>query len=62
VSNLKGEKASATIFGPEAYLFTAETLLAITKHILSSNYKPGFQTPNLYGVDLLKTIPNTEIV
>ncbi len=62
VINLKGEKASATIMGPEAYVFTAETLLIITKHILSNNYKIGFQTPNLYGVDLIKSIPNTKIV
>jgi short subunit dehydrogenase-like uncharacterized protein len=62
VSNLKGEIASATIIGPEAYLFTSEVLLAITKNILNENYKVGFQTPNFYGVDLLKSISNIKII
>jgi short subunit dehydrogenase-like uncharacterized protein len=62
VSNSKGQSASSTIIGPEAYLFTAETLLAITKYILNNNYKSGFQTPNIYGVDLIKSIPNTEVI
>lgn len=62
VSNLKGQKASATIIGPEAYLFTAETLLAITKNILIDNLKAGFQTPNLYGADLIKSISNVKIL
>ena len=62
VSNSKGETASATIIGPEAYLFTSEVLLAITKNILNENYKVGFQTPNFYGVDLLKSISNIKII
>lgn len=61
VSNIKGEKASATIFGPEAYLFTAETLIAIANNILAGNYKSGFQTPNLYSIDLIKSIPKVKI-
>lgn len=62
VSNLNGQKASATIIGPEAYLFTAETLLAITKNILIDNFKAGFQTPNFYGSDLIKSISNVKIL
>lgn len=61
VSNAKGETASATIMGPEAYWFTAETLLAITKHILNGNYQTGFQTPNMYGADLIQSIPHVKI-
>ncbi len=62
VSNSEGEKANATIMGPEAYLFTAGTLLAITKNILIDNFKAGYQTPNIYGVDLIKSIPNTKVL
>lgn len=58
VSNSKGEKASAIIYGPEAYLFTALTLGAIAKKILRDDFKKGFQTPNLYGKELLKDIEN----
>ncbi len=56
VINSKGEKASVTIVGPEAYLFTAQTLLTISKAILNNHIQPGFQTPNFYGIDLLNGI------
>lgn len=62
VWNEKGEKASATLIGPEAYLFTAQALLAISKNILAGNLKVGFQTPNLYGKALLKGISGTKII
>jgi short subunit dehydrogenase-like uncharacterized protein len=58
VSNAKGEKASATIWGPEAYVFTAQTLLNITKRIMADDIKVGYQTPNIYGKALLEDIPN----
>jgi len=58
VSNDKGEKASAIIYGPEAYQFTAETLILITQKIRNNDFKAGFQTPNLYGEALLTQIPN----
>lgn len=61
VKNAKGEKANAYIYGPEAYVFTANTLLAITKNIVANNFKSGFQTPNIYGKELLKSIPNIKI-
>lgn len=62
VTNAKGEKANATIIGPEAYLFTAETLIVIAQNILKGNVKTGFQTPNIYGIELIKSIPNVKIV
>ncbi len=61
VTNSAGEKASAKIAGPEAYIFTAYTLTAITKKIINDKYKSGYQTPNIYGKDLLRDIPNLVI-
>jgi short subunit dehydrogenase-like uncharacterized protein len=60
-NNLNGDKVSASIYGPEAYLFTAHALIAIAKKIMKDDYKTGFQTPNLYEVKLLKDIPNIRI-
>lgn len=63
VSNSQGQSASATIIGPEAYLFTAETLIAISKRIvLDADFKVGYQTPNIYGKALLDSIPNVQIL
>ena len=61
VSNAKGEKASATILGPEAYVFTAQTLLAISKQIINGHVASGYQTPNFYGVTLLNQIDKVKI-
>ena len=39
---------------PEAYHLTALTSVEIMKRILSSDYKPGFQTPSkVYGADFI---------
>jgi short subunit dehydrogenase-like uncharacterized protein len=39
---------------PEAYHLTALTSVEITKRVLSSDYKPGFQTPSTaYGADFI---------
>ncbi|MGL4597980.1 MAG: saccharopine dehydrogenase family protein [Bacteroidia bacterium] len=61
VTNLNKEKASVTIYGPEAYIFTVHTLIAITKKIVNDDYKSGYQTPYLYGVELLKNIPSIRV-
>lgn len=61
VTNSNGSKAYAGIEGPEAYLFTAQTLLTISDNIMRGNYKTGFQTPNLYGKTLLKEIAGIKI-
>lgn len=60
--NSSGEKAKATVLGPEAYLFTAETLVRITQKIIDNHTSPGFQTPNIYGVELITSIPKVEIL
>lgn len=61
VSNAKGEQATARIEGPEAYVFTAYTLMAIAKKIINDDYKSGYQTPALYGTELLEGIPKITI-
>jgi short subunit dehydrogenase-like uncharacterized protein len=58
VTNKKGDKATATISGPEAYVFTAQTLIAICQRIIGNNFKSGYQTPYIYGVELLNDMPN----
>ena len=61
VTNPTGEKASAKIVGPEAYVFTAYTLIAITEKIMKDDFKNGYQTANIYGKTLLKDIPKVVI-
>jgi short subunit dehydrogenase-like uncharacterized protein len=61
-SNVSGQEATVQIIGTEAYLFTTQTLLGISKRILQNDYKVGFQTPNIYGKKLLEEIPNVEIL
>lgn len=53
VRNPKGQTSKTEIKGPEAYVFTAQTLTAISKQILNDNWKPGFQTPSIYGKEIL---------
>lgn len=60
-SNTSGQEATVQIIGTEAYLFTTQTLLGISKRILQNDYKVGFQTPNIYGKKLLEEIPAVEI-
>jgi short subunit dehydrogenase-like uncharacterized protein len=61
VQNAQGQTAQAYIYGPEAYVFTVETLKAITQQVMNDHLKPGFQTPNIYGIDLIKNIQNVSI-
>ena len=61
VKNEKGEKATVTLIGPEAYLFTALTLIEISKKIINGDFKAGFQTPNLYGFDIIKNIEKIKL-
>ncbi|TCN59539.1 hypothetical protein D0809_06445 [Flavobacterium circumlabens] len=62
IKNENGEKTSVTLIGPEAYLFTALTLIEISKRILQNDLKIGFQTPNIYGFDLIKNIENVKLL
>lgn len=61
VINAKGQKAHVSIKGPEAYLFTALTLVNISKIILDGNIKSGFQTPSIWGKELISGIEKVEI-
>src|SRR5688572_324117 len=46
---------------PEAYQLTALTSVEIMKHILSSHYEAGFQTPGkMYGEDFILQFPGVE--
>ena len=59
--NSAGTKKQVSIKGPEAYLFTVDCLIEITKKILNGSYETGFQTPSFYGKDILNNIKNVEI-
>jgi short subunit dehydrogenase-like uncharacterized protein len=47
---------SVAFTGPEAYLFTALCLVAITRRVLDGQVAVGFQTPATYDMTLLDTI------
>ena len=48
------QTARAKLRTPEAYYLTALTSVEIMKRILSSEFKPGFQTPSkVYGADFI---------
>ncbi|SMG45262.1 Uncharacterized conserved protein [Marivirga sericea] len=53
VKNQHGKTERINISGPEAYVFTAQTLSSISKKILTDNWTSGFQTPAVYGKDIL---------
>ncbi len=57
-----GEKTlRAKLRTPEAYRLTAEISVEIMKRILSSDCKPGFQTPSrVYGPDIILQFPGVE--
>jgi short subunit dehydrogenase-like uncharacterized protein len=61
VSNAKKEVKEIIIEGPEAYVFTIEMLLAISKQIVENNFVAGFQTPSIYGKELLNNINKVKI-
>lgn len=53
VKNANGQKEYIQITGPEAYVFTAQSLTGITQEIIKGNWKSGFQTPAIYGKEIL---------
>lgn len=61
VTNQQNNKAMSTITGPEAYLFTAQILLAITQRIMRDDFAAGYQTPSLYGRELMYEIEGVTI-
>lgn len=56
VSNAKGQSASVNIQGPEAYVFTAQTLTSISRQIMSEHWSSGFQTPAIFGKEILQDL------
>jgi short subunit dehydrogenase-like uncharacterized protein len=52
--NQKGETAVVNMICPEAYSFTAASMLLVSQKILNGNYKAGYQTPSsAYGEELV---------
>jgi short subunit dehydrogenase-like uncharacterized protein len=57
VGDDSGQSASALLHGPDGYLLTARTALAILRRVLDGDAPPGFQTPSkAYGPDFVLTI------
>lgn len=55
--NSESKKVVVSIEGPEAYLFTAQTVTQITKHILENEWQKGFQTPaRVYGAKIIENL------
>lgn len=49
-----GNVATARLYGPEAYTFTALTALAAVERVLAGEAPPGFQTPgSAFGADFV---------
>jgi len=58
----QGGRVRARLQTPDGYSLTAQTTVEIMKRILSSDLKPGFQTPSLvYGPDFILQFPNTKL-
>ncbi len=63
VKNSMGQTAQIKIIGPEAYQFTAQTLIAICCKILNNDFEPGFKTPSIYGREIIeKPFQNVHII
>ncbi len=57
VTDVNGQRAVSRLHGPEAYLFTALTALAIVDRILAGQVNTGFQTPaQVFGSDFVLSI------
>lgn len=61
VSDPAGQTVKTRMRTPEGYTFTALATVEIIQRILSSDFKPGFQTPSLaYGADFAMNFPGME--
>ena len=57
VEDAAGRSSSALLRGPDGYLLTARTALAVVRRVLDGDAPPGFQTPSrAYGPDFVLTI------
>lgn len=60
VTNLAGEKVTASLSCLDGYSLTAHSSLLIVQKILMGNFKIGYQTPALvYGENLIFELPKT---
>ena len=60
ISTNETEEKSVSLKGPEAYLFTALCVRAISAKVLNGHFLPGFQTPSYFGRELLDGIDRLE--
>ena len=59
-TNKEGKVVTGHFICADGYTLTALSSLIITKKVLSTNFKPGYQTPaSCYGEDLVMEIPGT---
>ena len=57
VTDDAGQTVTARLSGPEAYVFTARTAIAVLKRALAGDTNAGFQTPGqMYGPDFVLEI------
>lgn len=56
----QAEERSVSLKGPEAYLFTALCVRAISVKVLNGHFAAGFQTPAYFGKTLLDGIDYLE--
>jgi len=54
--------AIVTIEGPEAYVFTAECVWALTNQLLQETKHIGFVTPSIFGKTLIEKIDKVKII
>lgn len=60
-SNADGQIVRSRLRTPEGYTFTALAAVEIMQRILSSDFRPGFQTPSsIYGPDFVLGFPGVE--
>jgi len=52
--NSNGQTVTVRIQGPEAYVFTAQTLTSISLKVMNDYWKSGFQTPSFFGKEILQ--------
>ncbi|MDX2164544.1 MAG: saccharopine dehydrogenase NADP-binding domain-containing protein [Gammaproteobacteria bacterium] len=62
VKNEKGKTARINIKGPEAYVFTAQTLTNISLKIINGDIITGFNTPSIYGPEIILSNFNNVII
>jgi len=60
-SDADGQIVRSRLRTPEGYSFTALATVEIVQRILSSDFRPGFQTPSsTYGPDFVLGFPGVE--